>query len=50
MGGARVGRKGDVFQKGDWSQTQETLDAKLVIWGHRKPLKVFDSNPIKAVF
>lgn len=43
------GKKGDRFEKGDWSQKREPLGAKLALWGTRK-LKVVDSDAIKAVF
>ena len=31
---------GDEFEKADWDQITETSGAKLVIWGHKKPLKI----------
>ena len=31
---------GDEFEKADWDQQRENLGAKLVIWGHKKSLKI----------
>lgn len=35
---------------GDCSQRRELLDAKLALWGTRRPGKVVDSDSIKAAF
>lgn len=44
------GEKGDGFEMGDWSQIKVMLGTRLVIWGHRKPLKIFDSDSVKALY
>lgn len=41
--------KGGRFEKGDWSHRRETSGAKLALRGTREPVKVTDSDPIKAV-
>lgn len=42
-------KKGDELGKGDWGQIKGTSGAKL-IWGQRKPLKVFKSDQWKQCF